>query len=389
MTEKYDAIVIGLGAMGAATLYQFAKRGRKVLGIDRYAPPHTLGSSHGDTRITRLACGEGAAYTPFARRSHEIWRDLEQCGGDPLLVQNGLLVISGSGPRAGAHGNPDFLDTTIRAAQHHGVVHQVLLDRDIRQRFPAFNVADDDRAYFEPEAGFVFPERCIAAQLQAAAQSGAAIHTMEAVTGFDPRPSNVEVTTGQASYRADTLVIAAGPWLPQLLPQRRALFTVRRQVLTWFQIANGEDLARYRPAAFPVFYWQVPRKQAIYGFPWIGDGEPAIKLATEQYDTATTPDAVNRTVTPDEIRAMHADYVADFFPGVRDRCSKVTVCLYTCVDDARFIVDRLPDQPRVIVASPCSGHGFKHSAAIGEAIAELATLGHTTKVSLDEFKWPT
>jgi sarcosine oxidase len=388
VTEKYDAIVIGLGAMGAATLYQLAKRGRKVLGIDRYAPPHTLGSSHGDTRITRFACGEGAAYTPFARRSHGIWRELEQRGGDPLLVQNGLLVISGSGPRASAHGNPDFLDTTVSAAQQYGVAHQILLDRDIRQRFPAFNIANDDRAYFEPEAGFVFPERCIAAQLQAAAQSGAAIHTMETVTGFDPRPSNVEVTTGQASYRADTLVISAGPWLPQLLPQHRPLFTVRRQVLSWFQIADGEDLARYRPATFPVFYWQVPRKQAIYGFPWIGDSEPAIKLATEQYDTATTPDAVDRTVSPDEIRSMHADYVAGFFPGVSDRCSKATVCLYTCVDDARFIVDRMPDQSRVIVVSPCSGHGFKHSAAIGEAIAELATLGHTTKVSLDEFKWP-
>ncbi|MGI8524610.1 MAG: N-methyl-L-tryptophan oxidase [Pseudolabrys sp.] len=390
MTEKFDTIVIGLGAMGAATLYQVAKRGRKILGIDRYSPPHAHGSSHGDTRITRLACGEGAVYTQFARRSHEIWRELEARTGEQLLVQNGLLVISGPGERASAHGNPRFLDSTIDASLCNDVPHEVLTDRDIRRRFPAFNITEQERGYYEPDAGFVFVEKCIETQLSLAKRLGATVHTNETMQCFDPRVDKVEVATDRATYAADNIVLAAGPWLPQLLPRRAALFTVRRQLLAWFRLADAGPtaLARYRPDQFPVFYWQVPRKQAIYGFPWIGDGEPAIKLATEQYDAETTPDKVDRTASSAELQSIYADYIADFLPGVSGQCVKSAVCLYTCVDDARFIVDRLPEHPRVIVASPCSGHGFKHSAAIGEAIAELATDGTPSRVSLEEFRMP-
>jgi len=386
VSEKFDCVVVGLGAMGAATLYQLAKRGQKVLGIDRYSPPHIFGSSHGDTRITRLACGEGVEYTPFAHRSHEIWRELENETGKRLLVQNGLLVISGPGARASAHENPDFLGTTINAARKNNVPHELLSDRDLRQRFPAFHVADGDRGYFESDAGYVFPEACIEAQLQAASAFGAQIQTNETVVKFDPRAGHVEVVSDRAQYSADKIVLSAGPWLPQLLPQQSQLFTVRRQVLCWFRIADS-DVARYRPENFPVFYWQLPRNQSLYGFPWTGDGEPALKLATEQYGTQTDPDSVDRTVSAGEIVDMHATYVADFLPGVSAQCLKSAVCLYTCVDDARFIIDTLPGEPRVIVASPCSGHGFKHSAAIGEAIADLATIGAPSKVSLEPFRF--
>ena len=261
MTERYDTIVIGLGAMGAASLYQLAKRGRKVLGIDRYAPPHAFGSSHGDTRITRLACGEGAQYTPFARRSHEIWRELEAQSGRQLLVQNGLLVISGPGPRAAPHGHANFLDETISIARRNGVAHETLTDRDIRARFPAFNITDGDRGYFEPEAGVLRPEECVRVQLALAQKSGATIHTGETVMRFDPREGRVDVVTDRGSYRADTVVVAAGPWIPELLPQRAGVFTVRRQLLAWFRIAAQPDL--YRPERFPVWYWQIPRDKAI------------------------------------------------------------------------------------------------------------------------------
>ncbi|HKW11425.1 MAG TPA: FAD-dependent oxidoreductase, partial [Gemmatimonadaceae bacterium] len=165
MTIRYDSIVIGLGAMGSAALYQLAKSGQRVLGIDRFAPPHRLGSSHGETRITRLACGEGPEYTQFARRSHEIWRELEAKAGKSLLVQNGFLAISGDGPRAANHENPDFLATTIEAAERASIAHEMLASAEIRKRHPAFNVLTNDRAYFEPEAGYIRPEECIAAQL--------------------------------------------------------------------------------------------------------------------------------------------------------------------------------------------------------------------------------
>ena len=185
MPAPYDTIVIGLGAMGSAALYQLAKAGQRVLGIDQFAPPHRLGSSHGETRITRLACGEGPEYTQFARRSHQIWRELEAETGKSLLVQNGFLAISGEGTRAANHENPDFLETTIAAAKRAGIAHELLSDADIRKRYPVFNVMDGDRAYFEPEAGYVRPENCIAAQLEEAARLGATIQTDETVARFD------------------------------------------------------------------------------------------------------------------------------------------------------------------------------------------------------------
>jgi sarcosine oxidase len=390
MPARFDTIVIGLGAMGSAAAYQLAKSGQRVLGIDRFAPPHRLGSSHGETRITRLACGEGPEYTQFVRRSHQIWRELEVQTGKSLLVQNGFLAISGEGPRAANHENPDFLATTIVAAERSGIAHELLQDSDLRRRHPAFNVLDRDRAYFEPEGGYVFPEECIRAQLQRAQELGAELRTNEAVSSFTTASGSAEVTTDRASYAADKIVITAGPWLPDMVRERAQLFTVRRQVLYWFKLKPDAAVDDHRPEKFPVYIWQTPGRQAIYGFPWTGDGTPAIKIATEQYDTSTAPQSVDRTVSDDETRAMHAEYVAPYFPGASSDCDRSAVCLYTCVDQARFIIDELPGDARVIVASPCSGHGFKHSAAIGEALADLAINGKSgaKRYDLSKFAMP-
>lgn len=385
MDTSFDVIVIGLGAVGAATTYQLAKQGARVLGIDRYAPPHTLGSTHGETRITRLACGEGPEYTAFARRSHEIWRALERENGESLLVQNGFIAIAGKGERAAAHGKADFLGDTIAIARANNVAHERLDDAGIRARFPAFAVAEGDEAYFEPEAGYCFPERCITAQLDAARRLGATLHVNETVTSFARDGAGVRVVTVKGEYRAAQLVIAAGPWLPQLVPSLKPLVQVRRQVLVWFRVADEAAAAQLRPDRFPVFYWQLPREQSIYGFPSI-DGR-TLKLATEQYKTTTTPETVERDATAEEIAAFYRDYVGPFFPGLTADCARSAVCLYTCTDDARFIVDTLHGADNVIVASPCSGHGFKHSAAIGQAIAERA-LGIGGTLSLEPFRLP-
>jgi len=385
MDSSFDVIVIGLGAFGAATTYQLAKSGARVLGLDRYSPPHTFGSTHGETRITRLACGEGPEYTAFARRSHEIWRDFERETGETLLQQNGLLVISGPGQRAAAHGKADFLASTTDIARANNVAHERLGDAAIRARFPAFAIGDGDEAYFEPEAGYCFPERCITVQLNAARKLGAALHTGETVISFAKDGGGVRVITDKGEYRAAHLVIAAGPWLPQLVPSLAQHFKIRRQVLVWFRVADDAPIAHFQPARFPVFYWQVPRDQAIYGFPSI-DGR-TLKIATEQYKTTTTPETVQRDATAQEIAEVHRDYVAPFFPGVTAECAKSAVCLYTCTEDTRFIVDTLPGHDNVIVASPCSGHGFKHSAAIGEAIAGRV-LGLGGMPGLEAFRLP-
>jgi len=385
MDKSFDVIVIGLGAFGAATAYQLAKAGARVLGLDRYDPPHIYGSTHGETRITRLACGEGPEYTPFARRSHEIWREFERATGETLLQQNGLLVVSGPGMRAAAHGKEDFLAATTAIACANNVAHERLNDTAIRARFPAFAIADGDEAYFEPEAGYCFPERCITVQLDAARKLGATLHTGETMTSFAKDGDDVRVLTDKGQYSARHLAISAGPWLPQLVPSLAHHFTIRRQVLVWFRVASDAPIAHFQPERFPVFYWQVPREQAIYGFPSI-DGQ-TLKIATEQYKTTTTPETVERDTTPEEIAEVYRDYVAPFFPGVTSECTKSAVCLYTCTENTRFVVDALPGHDNVIVASPCSGHGFKHSAAIGEAIAGRI-LGRKDALSLDAFRLP-
>jgi sarcosine oxidase len=377
MPVAYDAVVLGLGAMGAAAAYQLARRGARVLGIDRYSPPHEFGSTHGDTRITRIACGEGPEYTAFAVRSHQIWRELEAELGVELLTQNGLLVIFGPGQRAANHSVPEFLSATVDAAKKAKLAYEILDTAEIRQRYPAYNVADGDEAYHDDVGGFVRPERCVTAQLHKAKALGADLHLNETVFSFDQAGGSVTVKTDKDTYHAKELIVAAGSWLPGFLkPALAGQFKVTRQVLYWFRAKGAREQAQFSPERFPVYIWQVPAPQPIYGFPATGGLEEGVKLATEQDHTATTPDAVARAVGPDEIREMYETYVGPYFPGLSPVCVKHKVCLYTQVERARFIIDRHPDADRVIVASPCSGHGFKHSAGVGELLAQMA-LGET------------
>jgi sarcosine oxidase len=373
MLKSYDVAVLGLGAMGAAASYQLAKRGAKVLGIDRHAPPHEFGSSHGDTRVTRIACGEGPEYAAFAARSHEIWRELEAELGEELLTQNGFLVIFGAGQRAANHGVPKFLEATVAAAKAAGVRYEILDTAAIRDRYPGFNVADGDEAYHDIVGGFVRPERCIGAELQRAKALGAELRPNETVISFAQIGGSVTVTTDHGTYHAKALIVAAGAWLPHFLaPALAANFTVTRQVLYWFRAKGPREHAQFAADRFPVYIWQIPAPQTIYGFPAVGDFDEGIKIATEQYDASTTPDSVDRTVGPQEIRDMYATYVAPYFPGLSPVCVRHKVCLYTWVAGARFIIDRHPEFDRIIIASPCSGHGFKHSAGIGELLAQMA-----------------
>lgn len=367
--------------MGGAALYQLAKRGTRVLGIDRFAPPHEQGSSHGDTRITRLAIGEGAYYTPLVKRSHEIWREIEGETGADLLTQCGELIISSDDRKSSVHVE-DFFQNTINAARDHGIAHERLDASQIRSRFPQFNVQDTERGYFEPEAGFVRPEACIGAQLSLAEKRGAEIRRGETVFVFGTTPHGVTVKTDKGFYQADRLVVAAGAWLPKLLggPFEK-LLKIYRQVLHWFE-TDGEP-SRFAPQNFPVFIWELPdAHQGIYGFPAVDGG---LKVATEQYGETTSPDTVSRDVDPREIAQMYENFVRPYLKNVSPRSVKAKACLYTVTPDAGFILDRLPQSERIIVASCCSGHGFKHSAAIGEILADMAQ-GRPTPFDISPFR---
>ncbi len=369
MTDTADVIVIGLGAVGSATLHRLALRGVRAIGIDRFHPPHDQGSTHGQTRLTRLAIAEGAVYLPLVRRSHEIWRELEAETGESLLQQIGMLLI-GEGDGAPSHGQAGFLGSTIAVAQAHGIAHELLDSAEIRHRYPQFQVRDAERAYFEPSAGVLFPERCVAVQLGLAASLGAQVRTGEAVLSVEPSGAGVAVVTDQGRYEAATAIVAAGAWLPGLMGGALpALAAVHRQTLLWLET----DMPQlYDPARCPVFIWQHGWSELdyLYGFPLM-PGSHGVKAATERYDGHVAPDQVDRRVEPGEVAAIYRRHIAGRLRGVSDRLVQAATCLYTVTPDAGFILDRMTDG-RVIVASACSGHGFKHSPAVGEHLAALA-----------------
>jgi len=372
--KTYGTIVLGLGAMGSAALYHLAKAGRSVLGIDRFSPPHALGSSHGDTRITRLAIGEGAHYTPLAVRSHALWRELESETGSDLLTPNGGLFISSAARSAVLH-VPDFFANTLAAARDHAIDHETLDAGAIRRRFPVFKVADDEYGYFEPAAGFLRPEACVRAHLESAERHGASVHRNERVTAFDASARGVTVVTERSRYEAQRLIVAAGAWLPTLVGTRLARhFKVYRQRIYWFDIDG--DPAPFLPAAMPIFIWESQgRPHAIYGFPALDGPRGGVKVGTEQFETETTADTPERAISAAEVAGVHADLVAPFIRGLAPRCLKVVSCLYTVTPDFGFVIDVHPDSNRVLIVAPCSGHGFKHSPAVGEAAAAWADDG--------------
>ena len=384
MSNDYDAIVLGLGAMGSAALYQLARKGKSVLGIDQFSPPHTLGSTHGDTRITRQAIGEGPEYVPLALRSYELWREIEQLTGEDILtITGGLIMASQSSPDP-MHGAESFLQTTIDAAKQYNIKHSILDVDQIRQRFPQFHLVGDEVGYYEENAGFLRPENGIRAQLALAERFGATIHTGEQALGYETDATNSGVTlrTARGTYTAEKLIISAGPWIGSLLEANYArYFTVYRQVLYWFGL-NG-SIEPFLPERFPIFIWARPQSM-IYGFPAIDGPTGGMKVATEQYECSTTPDTVERAVIDEEKREMYTRHLVGSLPALNDVCLKAVSCLYTTTPDEGFVLDTHPEHPQVIIASPCSGHGFKHSAAIGEALAQLVMDGKS-QIDLSSF----
>ena len=366
--------------MGSAALYQLARRGIAAIGIDRFRPPHDRGSSHGESRITRQAIGEGEEYVPFALRSHEIWRELEADTGRSLFSPVGGLII-GRSTDAGIHGHADFIGRTIAAATRFGIKHELLTPGDVTRRFPQFRLAGDETCYYEPGAGFLRPEECVAAQLDRARQLGAVVQMNETVTRVAADANSATVVTDTATYTAARVVVTAGAGVPQLLGGVYAkALRVFPQTLYWFAL---DDADAFAPGRFPIFIWRhgAGEDDHFYGFPVVGEG---VKLATEQFAHTIGPDEAREAPSPADALRMHEAQVRGRLLGVSSRCVRAVTCLYTVTPGFGFVIDRHPEWEHVVVASPCSGHGFKHSAAIGEALAERVSLG-TSRLDLTPF----
>lgn len=387
MTDRggYELMVIGLGAMGSAALYQAARRGVRAVGLDRHAPPHTLGSSHGETRITRQAIGEGEAYVPFVLRSHQIWDELEAATGSRILTRCGALLISQPQDSADRGLRTDFLGRTRRAAETFGIAHEMLAPDELRRRFPQFAAAEGEVGYYEPGGGWVSPEAAITAQLAEAARMGATIRTQTVVTGLAQQGGGVVATTADGTQiRADRAILSAGPWVADFLPPAmRPLFQPHRQMLHWFAL-DRPDLAQAW-ADGPVYMWLHGEGQDdfFYGFPSL-DGGQSLKVANEQYDALVDPQDFDRTVAAADSAAFHAHSLRGRLRGLTPRVVKAATCLYTVTPDSAFVLDTHPEMDLVQLVSPCSGHGFKHSAAIGEC-AVLRAMEGESPIGLQAF----
>ena len=385
---NYDAIVVGLGAMGSATLYQMARRGANVLGIDQFDPPHTMGSTHGESRVTRLAVGEGPEYMPLVRRTHEIWRDLEAQTGNTLLHESGGYIFCPVGGGAGWHSGGDFAVESAKLATGYSVPHELLDAAEVRRRHPLIRLEDHFHAYYEPTGGIVDPEKAIAGQLRLAQGLGAEIRPNERVLKIESENDGVTVVTSQGRYSAEKVVVSTGAWVKHFLPKTsHQSFGIYRQVMYWYET---EDLSAFSVENFPFLLWIGDTKEDYFGaFPIAAGHKSAVKMLTEQYYESCDPDTVPRDITQAEIEAFTARFVPRKLDGVTTNCIEAKACLYTVTPDEHFVIDWHPDHQNVLVASPCSGHGFKHSAAIGESIAQLVLQGQSqidlSKFSFDRF----
>ncbi|MBN9446587.1 MAG: N-methyl-L-tryptophan oxidase [Bosea sp.] len=362
--QTADIVVLGLGAMGSAALFQLASRGADVLGIDQFHPPHEFGSSHGETRVTRLGVAEGTALAPLVKRSHEIWKELEGRTGESLFGQVGFLAISSEPSQPGT---ADYVERTLAVARRSGTRHELIAPEEARRRYPWLNVADGDRVYFEPEGGYLRPERCVAAQLRLAAAAGARLVLDTRVEAIVPHAGHVEIRTGKGRILAGRVVVSAGAWAGRLLgPQVSGLLRPTREILHWYAL---EPSAPAGWGEAPVYIWSYGHgaEEGFYGFPAF-DG--SVKLAHGEKTRSVDPDGFDRSSEEEESRDFYARSIAGRLKGLRVDQSRRKTCLYTVSPDNGFIIDQWPQCERVLVVSPCSGHGFKHSAAIGEAVSQ-------------------
>ncbi len=361
-SENFDVIVLGVGAMGAATCWHLARRGVRVLGLEQNGIPNSLGSSHGYSRAIRLAYFEHGDYVPLLKRAWELWQDLETVSEQTLLYKTGCLYL----------GPPDseLIRGSRHSAQTHGLPHQSLSRQAIADRFGQFQVPDDFIGLFETRGGTLRPEASIAAMALEALRSGAVLHGSATVTQWQASPGGVTVQTAQGqTYRAAHLVISGGAWSSRLIEGLGVPLTVTRQVLGWVWPQTPEPFSL--EAGFPT--WAIEHGSEFhYGFPMLPDN-PGFKIARHSpLGEITTPETVRRAATLEDEETFRPA-LARFFPLADGPTLAVRTCLYTNSPDGHFILDRHPDHANVTVACGFSGHGFKFAPVIGEALADLAT----------------
>jgi sarcosine oxidase len=358
--QRFDSIVVGIGGMGSAALYHLARRGRRVLGLERFTVPHELGSSHGVTRIIRLGYYEDLAYVPLLHRAYELWRELEGRAGEQLLYITGS-IDAGPGVFDGAH----------RSCMEYDLPHEVLTASDLRRRCPAYRLSRETRVLFQPNGGFLLPERCIVTHAREAQALGAVVRTGEPVLDWQPTGDGVCVRTELRCYEAERVVLCAGAWSEAIARLPAGLVAPERQVLAWFDPLEPRF---FEPEHFPVFNLEVPQGR-WYGFPVFG--VPGFKVGRYHHrGELVDPDRFDREPNREDEELLRA-FVERYFPAGAGPTLSLKTCLFENSPDEHFVLDVHPECPQAAVAAGFSGHGFKFCSVVGEILADLALAGET------------
>ena len=362
----YDALVLGLGGMGSAAAAHIAARGKRVLGLERFTPAHDQGSSHGGSRIIRQAYFEDPAYVPLLLRAYELWQGLERTSDEPLYLRTGGLMVGTM--------ESELVRGSLRSAREHGLAHELLGPTDMERRFPATSPREDEVAVYEEPAGILFPEACVRAHLARATSSGAELRFSTPVRSWEAEADSVSVTLASGErIPANTLVLCAGAWMPEVARDAQLPLVVERNVVHWFQPASQPQM--FAPDRLPVYILDRGERFMLYGFP---DVEYAgIKAAYHHSDVQTTPDQLDRTVKPAEVDAVR-QALSSWLPRGAGQHLASSVCMYTLTPDLHFVIGVHPKHPSVILAGGFSGHGFKFCSVVGEIIADLVTAGRTS-----------
>ena len=360
---RYDAIVVGVGGMGSATAYYLARRGKRVLGLERFGIPHSMGSSHGHTRIIRLAYYEHPSYVLLLKRAYELWREIQQKAGERLLH---ITESIDAGPE-----DSWVFKGSWESCKLHDLPHEVLTGAELHRRYPGYHLPVEHLALVQPEGGFLAPEKCIVSYVMAAQEQGAEIHARERVLEWEPLDGGVRVRTDRGVYEADKLVVTAGAWDGELLDVLDGLAVPERQVLAWLQPTRPE---RFRPDVFPVFNLLVDEGR-FYGFPIFG--VPGFKFGKYHHlEEIVDPEAFDREAH-DYDEQLLREFAERYFPDGCGPTMDLQTCMFTNTPDNHFVIDLHPDYEQVAFASPCSGHGYKFASVIGEIMADLAETGIT------------
>jgi sarcosine oxidase len=369
---RHDVVVIGLGAMGSATTYALAQRGVRVIGIDRFKPPHDRGSSHGESRVIRIAYFEDPAYVPLLQLAFDYWRRFESHTGERVLTITGII-------EAGYKGAP-LVEGSVRSAVEHGLPHEVLRPSEANLRFPALSLPPDWDCVFQPDGGVLRPEKAIQLFLCAAKELGAQLRLNTVVRSVQPIADHVEVQLESGEIiEAGSVVLCAGPWISEIIPELRSHLVLTRQPLVWFRPRDQELV---RADRMPVFFLQT-KDDLVYGFPDLfGTG---VKVASHLSGGELPGPGAQRSEVSDEEKEHLGTVLKRYIPAASGDPYRATTCIYTRAPDGHFVLGLHPRHPQIVIASPCSGHGFKFASVFGEVLADLATR-QTTDKPIDLFR---